>query len=189
LGSDDGEEGKATGFEETEEETGDEEGRIALGNAHERLSQTPSEDENGHEVARRHPDDQVGAEWLPSELGHGGNGANHGVLCSNETGVLLETEYGSITESRLVGNLEQVNPNKNDQDGFVSLAKNALALFFSSAKTIFVWQSPHVLFSDHYAVFRILLVGAEAVAIDIDTLLLLVLELERALGVLETHVV
>jgi hypothetical protein len=128
LACDDAEERETTGFEEAEEKAGGEEAGVAVARCHARLRYSPPEHEAGHENAVGDFDDQDGREWLPGELGDGGNGSDEGVLVAGEMRVFLEAKDGAIAEHRLVEDLEEVDPHQDGQDDFVRLASDSFVL-------------------------------------------------------------
>jgi hypothetical protein len=99
-----------------------------MARGHRGLGDAPSEDEGGHENAVRDLDDQDGRDGLEGKLGNGGDGPDQRILISVQAGVLLEAEDGSVSEHRLVEDLEEVDPDENDQNHPVRLPTDALVL-------------------------------------------------------------
>ena len=68
---------------------------------------------------------EEGRKWLPCELGDRSDRAQEGVLITGEFGVFLKTEQRTVTEYRLVQDLEEVDPDEDSEDNFVRLSSNA----------------------------------------------------------------
>ena len=73
-------------------------------------------------------DDQDGRDGLECKLGNRSYGPNQRILVSMQASIFLEAEDGSISKNGFVKDLEEVDPNQNNQDHFVSLSTDSLVL-------------------------------------------------------------
>ena len=80
--------------------------------------------------------DEDGGEGLPGKLSDGPNRSHQGILIPRQPRVFLQAERSTVSEYRLIQNLQEIDPDEHEENGSIGFVTDAFALLLSQRHSL-----------------------------------------------------